>query len=427
MTREGEERRLIVNRQREKGSALLVVVIFALVLGLTCAAMVVASAANAMSSKEALNRVRALTVAEIGVEFTKGKIIARDFNGQFAAHDHQAAFSDSVYAPDGSLYGQYSMVVTEYYGGVTGQYLVVCRGVCGQTARQVEEVIKRTPPEMPNTLGAINLYNPNSLANFSGQPPYVCGLDTNIPNGIDFSNLKASDCTPGSGEGPDAVGIAVHDNASVSQIVSALGSRTSNIVGTDGSGGSSSPSVYNVTTTNPTGQVDTATANEVVTMAQNFGDLAQYVYDNGNWFDSSGKPVSGDFGSTNTPRVVAIRNTSGGTLHMNGNISGVGVLVIDCNVQFGGTFNYAGLVVITSTGSATVDVDMRGTPLVMGSMIAANPGMQSTSVLDLRGTADVFYSNQSLAYAQMALMNRAKFVRKYYAEKKPNDTALALN
>jgi hypothetical protein len=410
----------------QRGSALLIVVIFALVLGLTCAAMVVASAANATSSQESLSRVRALTVAEIAVERTKGQIVAGQLDVQFANQAHRALVNDTVYTPDGSLYGSYSALITENYGGQNGHYLVVTRGVVGRTLRQLEEVIQRTPPEMPDLLAAINLYNPNSLANFSGSPPNVCGMDTNIPLGIPFASLKASDCTAASGPGPDAVGIGVHDNPSVSQIVSSLGKKPYRVTGTNGTGGSEIASVYNVGLPNPTGRIDTRSANDIVQLAQDYADMAEYVYDGGLWLNSDGTAVSGDFGTVSHPRIVSIRNSSGGTLHMNGNLAGVGVLVIDCDVRFGGTFNYAGLVVITNLGNATVDIDMAGTPLIMGSMIAANPGVAATSVLDLRGTADVFYSRQGLALAQQALIDRARFTRKYYAEKRPDANVLAL-
>jgi len=415
-----------MNGCRERGSALLVVVIFALVLGLTCAAMVIASAANATSTQEAVNRVRALTVAEIAVERAKAKIVGGQFDPQFANQNHEALDLDTIYCPNGALYGTYSMLITEDYGGVEGQYLVIARGVSGRTLRQLEVVVHRTPPTMPDLLAAINLYNPNSLANFSGSPPHVVGLDTNIPASVPFESLKASDCVDGSGSGPDAVGIGVHDNPSVSEIISELGNKTYRVQGTDGSGGVENASVYNVSLPNPTGQTDPLSASDIVTLAQNYADMAEYVYDNHVWLDGDGKPTSGSFGTISQPRVVAMRNSSGGTLHMTGNLTGVGVLVIDCDVQFGGTFNYAGLVVITNLGNATVDVDLRGTPLIMGSMIAANPGAQSTSVLDLRGTADVFYSRQALTLAQQALLGRAKFMRKYYAEKQPNASVLVL-
>ncbi len=416
-----------MNRNAQKGSALLVVLIFTLVLGLTCAAVVIVSATNAKSSQDAFKRARALSVAEIAVERAKADIYAENLEDQFASQNHQALANDSVYTPAGALYGSYAMRVTEDYGGVDGQYLVRSIGTSGDTTRQIEVVIHRVPAVMPDLLGAINLYNPNALANFSGQPPRVCGLDTNLPENVPFASAKASDCVAGSGDGPDAVGISTHDDASVMEIIAELGNSPDRVVGADGVGGMEAPSVYNVTSPNPTGRTDPLTTDDIGQLAQQYADMADYVYDAGDWSSIGGNSVQGNFGTVSQPRVVVLRNSDGGTLHMNGNLIGVGLLVIDCDVKFGGTFNYAGLMVITHDGNATVDVELAGTPLIMGSIIAANPSNVDNNVLDLRGTADVFYSRQGLTLAQQALTSRTKFVTKYYAEKKPNESDLALD
>jgi len=323
------------------------------------------------------------------------------------------------------VYGNWRIHVTNKHGGVEDQYLVVSQGLVGGTKRQVEVVIRRTPAELPNFLAAITLYNPNMLARFCGSPPNVCGLDTNLPDGIAWSTVKASDCDPGSGDGPDAVGVGVHDDQSVVDIIDALGKKDDRVWGTDGDGGSEEASVYNITAPNPTGETDPLTAADIVDLATQWEKCAHYIYDTNTWKNSKGQIVAdGHFGTTSSPKVVVIRGEPGQKLNLNGNLAGVGLLIIDCEVEFKGTFNYAGLVVITRRGEATVGVEMMGTPLVMGSMIAANPFDDGTSVLDLRGTVDVFFSRQALAYAQQALSNSAKFETVFYREKKPNDEDL---
>ena len=102
-------------------------------------------------------------------------------------------------------------------------------------------------------------------------------------------------------------------------------------------------------------------------------------------------------------------------------------MIIDGEVRFGGTFNYAGLVMITRRGDAQVSVEMAGTPLVMGAMVAANPYSTASSILDLRGTSDVFFSRQGLSYAAQALSAHAKFEMVFYMEKKPNATDLLVH
>ena len=399
---------MTVLRKSERGQVLLAAMILALVLGLTCGAMVIVSVGNSTASLNNLQRTQALTVAEVGVEFAKAKIVADTYDQQFAAQDHEAVESGIFQTPDGGSYGSYNLHVTEEYGDVEDQYRVISMGTVGLQSRQVEVVIRRGPTELPQFLAAINLYNPNALARFCGMPPRVCGLDTDIPDGIAFSSLKDSDCTPGSGDGPDVVGVGVHDDGSVTDIIDELGSNPERITGTDGAGGTEEASVYNLASPNPTGQVDTMTA----------ADIAG---------DSSGNPTAeGNFGTLSQPRIVVIEGATK-TVKLTGCVIGSGLLIIDCDVEFGGTFNYAGLILITNRGNATVSVELQGTPLVLGSIVAANPGDEATSVLDLRGTADVFFSRQGLSLADQALSRNARFVTKYYGEKKPDAQTFEIN
>jgi hypothetical protein len=406
--------------RKDRGSILLAVLIVALVLGITCASLVIFSVANTSASQYGLRRAEALTTAEIGVERAKMSIAEGAFASQFSAQAHQAIAEGSIVSSGGEHYGTYAVHVTERYGGVDQQYLIVSQGTTGTATRQANVVVRRTPANLPNFLGAITLYNPNALATFRGTPPNVCGLDTNMP-AVPFATAKASDCVKGSGDGPDAVAIAVHDDRSVTDIVAAVSKSTSRVIGTDGNGGSQFPSVYNVTTTNPTGQRDLLTAADIVELSETFQRVADYIYDGSRWYDGDGRLVgAGGWGSTAAPSIVVIRPPAGTRLNINGNLVGVGILIIDGQVKFGGTFNYAGLVMITRRGDAQVSVEMAGTPLVMGAMVAANPYSTSTSMLDLRGTSDVFFSRQAVAYAEEALSQHAKFETVFYMEKKPN-------
>jgi len=411
---------------REHGQALVAALIIAVVLGVTCASLVVLTLANSASSESSVRRAVALTLAEIGVEKAKPSIANGLFNQQFAAQDHQAVDTGEGSAPELQSYGRWAVRVIENHGGVEDQYLVISQGTSGRTTRQVNVVLRRVFPTIPDPLGAIMLYNPEAMGNFDGVPPRVCGLDTNLPPGIPFGEAKASDCEPGSGDGPDAVGVAAHDDQSVVDIIAALGKKTSRVTGTDGSGGSEPASVYNVTGENPTGRTDAMTAPQVTELAIQCEKVGHYITDGINWQDSDGRPVTdGNFGTTTTPRVVVMRKTGGGALYLEGCVVGVGLLIIDCDVEFAGTFNYAGLVLITNRGNATVSVDMGGTPLVLGTIMAANPA-GSTRVLDLRGTADVFFSREGLAYAQKALRNHAKFETVCYVEGQANAADLEL-
>jgi hypothetical protein len=81
----------------------------------------------------------------------------------------------------------------------------------------------------------------------------------------------------------------------------------------------------------------------------------------------------------------------------------------------------------TRSDAATVSVEMMGTPLVMGAMLAANPADDATSILDLRGTSDVFYSRQALAFAEQALSRQAKFQDVVYMENRPDAEDLEID
>jgi len=416
-----------VKKVGENGQALLVALIIALVLGLTCASLVLLTAANSTSSENGVRRAAALTLAEIGVERAKANIAKEIFQQQFAAQYHQATDSGEVHTPEAMLYGSYALRVTENHGGIEGDYLVISHGTSGRTTRQINVVLRRNPLTVPELMAAITLYNPNALGVFKGVPPNVCGMDTDLPSGIPFGSVKASDCTPGSGEGPDAVGIGVHDDESVTEIITALGNNTDRVTGVSDNGTMEDASVYNVTVENPTGRIDTLSSEDVSDFAAAVEGVADFVYDSHSWFNANGKTVSdGNFGTPEEPRIVVLRDPSNSNVHLAGNISGVGVLIVDSDVEFTGTFNYAGLIIITNRGNATVSLEMMGTPLVMGSIIAANPADEVSSVLDLRGTADVFYSSQGLGYAQQALTKQAKFVRVFYTEKKPNAADLEI-
>ncbi len=416
-----------MRKVRERGQALLAALIVALILGLICASLVVLTVANSTASESGVRRAVALTLAEIGVERAKAGIANGVFHQQFATQNHQAVDSGEGHTLEVQLYGTWAVRVIENHGGVEDQYLVISQGTSGRTTRQVNVVLRRVFPTIPNPLGAITLYNPRAMAIFDGLPPRVCGLDTNLPRGIPFAEALASDCESGSGDGPDAVGVGVHDDQSVTDIIASLGGRTGRIQGTDGEGGSEPASVYNVTGDNPTGRTDAMSAADVTELAGQCEKVGHYITDGTDWQDSDGRPVTdGNFGTTTVPRVVVLRKTRGGTLRLRGSVVGVGLLIIDCEVEFTGTFNYAGLVLITSRGEATVGVQMRGTPLVMGTIMAANPA-DSSSVLDLRGTADVFFSREGLAYAQGALRNNAKFETVCYVEGQANAADLEMD
>ena len=410
-----------MNVSSQRGAVMLIALIICLLLGMTAASVCMLTAANSVSSVNMHKRAIALTLAEIGVERVKANIARGDFDSQFDTQDDTAVGADNVYAPDGTVYGSYEARVIRNYGGVTEQYLVVSHGIIADTTRRVRVVLRRDPPEVPDTSSAITLYNPTGLAAFRGMPPLVCGLDTDIPSGIDFASVKTSDCVPGSGDGPDAVGIGTHEDTSVVAILCALGTNADRVTGASSDGSAAPGSVHNVSTTNPSGRVDALSADDISKLVGQYELVADEIYS-----VSDSLATQPDLGTVSDPRVVVVRDTSGDIVRLGGNIAGAGVLIIDAPVQITGTFNYSGLIIITNRGNATVSLKITGTPLVFGAMLASNPGNETIATLDLRGTSDVFFSREGLDCARRALRNNAKFTVVYYTEEQPEDGLLTL-
>ncbi|MFH0963023.1 MAG: hypothetical protein V2A58_03325 [Planctomycetota bacterium] len=285
--------------------------------------------------------------------------------------------------------------------------------------RRIRATVRKSTGSVPNVYGAITLYNPldangnvipGSTVNFSGSPPRVTGNDTNIPTGIPFASLKASDATIGSGAGPDVLGVAVHDDVSVANIISQLGKKTDRVDGVNPTGldpealenvlmnGGGTIGIKSVASVNA---FDPMNANDIYGLAQTYSSYASpaNVYTNSNW--PSG---SATMGTLTAPQITVLKPDQGVTKNLNGTVTGAGVLVIDGHVKFAGTFNFAGIIIITSSGIA--EVELTGTPLVFGAIIAANPDPNappSSTLLDLRGTADVYYSSQALDIAEQGL------------------------
>ena len=411
-----------MSRTAQHGAALVATLIVLLILGVTAGSLSMMCVGNSIAVDHSVRRAVALTIAEIGVERAKTRIATGAFDEQFVS-SQQAVDAGTVYASNNDVYGSYAVHVTAGHGGVDGDYLVVSQGTSGRTTRQVSVVLRRTPPALPDASAAITLYNPTPAAAFRGLPPLVCGLDTAIPTAVEFSSLRANQCVPGSGDGPHAVGVGVHDDLSAVTIVDALGRATSRVTGVGPDGGTESASVYNVGVGNPSGRVDTLLAGDVADLVRDYESVADTVYDPAGDDEvpreRNALSHTPDLGTLDEPRVVVLRDSSGGVIRMTGNVSGAGVLVLDAPVEFSGTFNYAGLIIVTGRGTTSPSLRMRGTPLLMGALIAANTDDDACGSLDLGGTIDVFYSRDGLDCARRALQRNARFQTLFYTEQKP--------
>ena len=413
---------------RRKGVALFGVLCLIIVFAGIAISLLLLSVANSDKTQTSYKLTRALMCAETGTEqqlsvLNDSDVLAGEGLDELTGGHHGGVFTVTTTAwwtdgEDNDGNGWIDDEVEENY------FTIESVGVVGNVARRVRAAVRKGSLGFPDVYGAITLYNPvdengdvipGAIANFSGTPPRVSGQDSDLPVLVDFDEVRASDIVIGSGEGPDVLGVAVHDDQSVADISGELGKKEDRVDGVDptglddealedvlvnGGGQIGEASVANINGFDP------LNANDIYGLAQELGAYAraENVYDETNW------PTGGSaLGSVDAPQITVLKPSDGATGQLSGHVSGSGILVIDGHVRFTGTFNYAGLVIITSNGFA--EVELLGTPLVMGAIIAANPDPDTApgqTVLDLRGTADVYYSTEAVGLAEQVCVGKTQ-------------------
>jgi hypothetical protein len=418
----------------ERGAAMVFTVVLILVMSALTVSIVIVVAADSNSIERNVHLTRALYIAEAGLE---RKIAQMNNQNNYSM---EAAFGNGYYevnvvdwstdGVDNDLNGAVDDETENHY------YTLTSFGFINERSRKIETIVKRIIGEMPETHGAIQLYNPidpntgepvpGTLANFSGNiPPRVTGQDSNIPDGIPFIDMKDSDVVTGDGPGGTVLGVTTNDDQSVVDLIQELGRYPDrvdgldlNLYGDDLEGyfenPPEDPAVGNSNIANIS-SFDPLTAIGVQQLADEFATYAsaEYTYNATNYpTGESGITM----GTLDWPVVTLIETGPNEEVVLNGDVTGAGILVVDGNVRFGGTFNYAGLILITSQGTARVEA--RGTPLIFGTIIAASQTQLqgNATVLDLRGTADVFYSTEGLSKAMDALTNSANVTPLMYKE-----------
>jgi len=411
---------------KRKGIALIgALFVLIVVSGLSLTLMTIVSA-HTRSTNWNIKTTRAYFAAEAGLELKLAEL-----NDPEAGDE---AYEDLAGEIDGC---RYEVTVREWDSdgldndndgeiddsGEAGYIDVFSEGTCGRASRIVRATIRLgSGTSLPGAFAAVHLYNPKdengdvlpgAVINFSGSPPNIDGRDTAIPSTGDFSRLKSRDVTPDSGEGKDVLGIATHDEQSVSDVIDALGREVNRVFGIDAlalpgelleeyffSEDAPEPETRGASVADISG-FDPLDAQDVVQMAEQYESLAEPE----NVFNADNYPKGNStFGTLDSPQITVIKNTSDHSITISGNISGAGVLVISGDVVFTGNINFAGVMVITSDGQAPVE--MRGTPLIFGAIYAACSATDLESqatILDIRGTPDVFFSTEAMALAETAL------------------------
>jgi hypothetical protein len=116
---------------------------------------------------------------------------------------------------------------------------------------------------------------------------------------------------------------------------------------------------------------------------------------------------SGTFGGNNTwgtsasPAIVYCNagDDTSYSIKFAGNITGYGILVVRGNVQFNGTFDFYGLVVVDGYNTM-VQFGASGTPQIVGGVIVAGNSSASVTLKGTGNTGKVKYSSDALAKAR---------------------------
>jgi len=120
-------------------------------------------------------------------------------------------------------------------------------------------------------------------------------------------------------------------------------------------------------------------------------------------FDPQGAVTKGVFGTISDPNLTYVR----GDLHISGQQTGAGVLLIDGSLKISGQFTYYGVIIVRG------DVDVTGG----GAQVHTYGTLFDTGVLTISGTADLLYSSSAVDRVQNLINGTAKlYERVYYNE-----------
>ena len=203
--------------------------------------------------------------------------------------------------------------------------------------------------------------------------PKITGAGFSV-NGNDHNSLSKN----ANGTGDDVNGIAVVNEESLDSWMDyysgpGMGPKAKKITGSGG------------------GEPDIVNVGEVLDpeeIAEQYRNMATLVF-NESHISSSYDPYNNDetWGTPTDPEVVWVQND----VHINGNVTGTGVLVIDGNFKVNGNFTWEGLVIVM--GDFTVG---SGSAEIWGAMLVASIG--ATVNVDIGGSFDMRFSTEALAY-----------------------------
>jgi hypothetical protein len=394
----------------EKGIVLVVVMFLIAVLSL-----IALSAGRSITTDTAvagnhLTSIQALYMAEAGLERAKNEAARRYLGGSW--NDFNTILTGGLALGTGTVGfhgGTFAVQVLNDIGdanplvdtnrSITFQSV----GVYGTSKATVRSTIRMN--QLMNLPGAVNLVGGDITEFKSTNSLTIDGRDYNL---TDADRAPHGSCA-------QQYAISVGDVPSVSQsitnITNTLDSKQyDDVIGKDGS--ETKPSIGEGTTVNKINLRD-------------FVDGIRYAADNTltDPTDLNGSTSGSDnclttsssgivcLGSVSHPKVTYIKATTDTALEITGNISGVGLLIVDGeNLTFKGNVNWKGVVVVLGSNVSFTDdgggkeADIRG-GLLVGEYGATKDGVD----LKVNGNVKITYSCEAINLVNTALQANHKY------------------
>ncbi len=237
---------------------------------------------------------------------------------------------------------------------------MTCNATFMDSTRTMNLRLQRSPVPFPTLGAAIGIRAKPVNFNASGHPT------------VDGRNYDITGTTlVGSGDKPGVTTLTSSDSANVMSSGATLN-------------GSPAPV-----------KVDTTTQDPLPYLPQ-YESAADY------FFNTAGTYGSNRTWGTSTNPAITYCNAGDDTtfsIKFTGNITGVGILVVRGNIQFNGTFNFTGLVIIDGFNTS-VTFNASGTPKIVGGVIVAGNAGANVSLKGTAANAKVLYSSAALKQAQ---------------------------
>ena len=146
---------------------------------------------------------------------------------------------------------------------------------------------------------------------------------------------------------------------------------------------------------NPPVKVDTTTIDPLPFLSE-YKSSADFSYNTSGTYGGNTA-----WGTSSNPAVVYCNagDDTSYSIKFSGNVTGYGILVVRGNVQFNGTFDFYGLVVVDGFNTV-VQFGASGTPQIVGGVIVAGNAGASVTLKGTGTTAKVKYSEDALAKAK---------------------------